>query len=1549
MKKTTRLVLFAFLVMLLLAATLVVASAAEYKVSTNAELTNAISSVANGDTITVTANMSLSSDVALNVNKTYTLCGSTPSVTVTFTSGGFVVSTGNVTIKNIRIVAEASNAVKIAAAAATVTVGETGGANANTYIESKGSVSAYSRTGTGGAFWVELGKLTVKSGTFYGANRAANLCNVTIDGGDFYQNKTLVSAQAVNAHLWSSNSNGGKLTINGGTFTRDSNAPYECAVLFLDSSHAESVIKITGGTFKNLTTGILIDRCNTLTISGGIFTSVAAEAGNYGLIYYHKTRAGTLSGAVNVTGGTFIGSVTGSPCALVYATAGKFTFSGGTFTTKGNTMFDIALQKAEGDSFEISGGTYILEEVSTSGVILRTTVGVSLEANKGTDADPTKIFYWSDVDINLTGGTFVDRRATPSPLIDANASGSLVIFGDAILLARYPKGYFVDMNDEVGTDIAFAQNAVTVLYNGSNYYCYRAYAQGESTTYSPEMEAGAYITITDDYDGIRFASHIPASVASALKGKTYTFGTLIAPADYVVTAGGFTHAKLDQLKATADLSIAYVDIVAKNSIQQKPDGSIAFAGTLIQLKSYTRAYAAVSYVKVGSTYYYSTYDVTENARTMQRIAKGAYTTVVEEGYPSLYRIGAFSEYSTTEQQRLRTYSGYGEESVSISVTPSTAVSLGSGVSANLQTKATALIEKLGDLGYTSAGTPIFVGSKGTLAEKALERVDGYGYYIGVIDDTIVIAGSNNALTMQAIDVFRKLCLSGGALQLTEIIASDARMIALNTETPFVYSHTRDVNVHNIYVREALEAKDYSGLNFNSAHNHLYNYDNNDELLLDYPLLAALEIAKVFNTSVFNCTYVSDSFNVTSAAIHVGLTQTARDILAKKNKPIGYYGYFIKDGNVVITSYDDSTLRLAKALFLEDLADYALDVNGDGTADVYAYPADYNFEHGYNDGFTGAFDTFPNATGSFNVATEVKKLVTNFPRPAGLDLSGVVNVSNGELELYYLGATATGYKKYCQRLADNGYTVYMAERKVEGNYFVTYVNNNTGIMLHVMYMAYAHASLQELGADNTLDAMFEPTLRIISSKTTDSASYVHHLLPEKLHTKQAYTKRTDSMLTMFQLDSAGGYLFTLEDGSFVVIDGGNGHSAEVTNFYNVLVSLHTNIYGSAPSSSNPIRIAAWYLTHGHGDHTSLLINFYAKYMGFSSSKVVIDAIVGNFPSNEEAYNAHSVNQAPLNMMGTSSWYKGTSDGYNTPVPFYNVHTGQTFFIGNIEFEVMFTTEDMHPWSMKAFNNACTVMRLTVHSHNVANGNTVSAGATASSKTSCLAIGDIYTRSARVLRATYGDYLESDMMTVGHHGTGAGGEGEFYKMVNPQIILWPNTAAAVKNGTKADNGNRARIENREMIFGTRWRYILSNRAIEDAITNNGAYNPTITFTKDGVAGLGAASSDAEIRSEAAKFEAALKNAYGSATISYGTGYYVGEDLSNKDASIEAYSGGSCVWWRGNYFSDVTFPTRPTYPEPPEETIDPITPPPETPEYMGMDTAPDTFGDEIIIEIA
>ena len=203
---------------------------------------------------------------------------------------------------------------------------------------------------------------------------------------------------------------------------------------------------------------------------------------------------------------------------------------------------------------------------------------------------------------------------------------------------------------------------------------------------------------------------------------------------------------------------------------------------------------------------------------------------------------------------------------------------------------------------------------------------------------------------------------------------------------------------------------------------MYNTEENEWTWVEYPLYAATEIGTAIMGAYYNCIYVPDSFAMSGGAIHVGLTDLARELLLAGGKDVGYYGYFIKDGNVVITSYDDATLRLAKSLFLESLDDYALDVNGDGTADVYAIPADFEFENGYNNGFTGAFDSVSGATGTGNVASDVKQLVTNYPRPDDLALSGAVNVSNGELELYYLNATLDDYTRYFNKLKQSWYTV-----------------------------------------------------------------------------------------------------------------------------------------------------------------------------------------------------------------------------------------------------------------------------------------------------------------------------------------------------------------------------------------------------------------------------------------------------------------------------------------------------------------------------------------------
>ena len=107
-----------------------------------------------------------------------------------------------------------------------------------------------------------------------------------------------------------------------------------------------------------------------------------------------------------------------------------------------------------------------------------------------------------------------------------------------------------------------------------------------------------------------------------------------------------------------------------------------------------------------------------------------------------------------------------------------------------------------------------------------------------------------------------------------------------------------------------------------------------------------------------------------------------------------------------------------------------------------------------------------------------------------------------------------------------------------------------------------------------------------------------------------------------------------------------------------------------------------------------------------------------------------------------------------IPVTVLHTGQKFLIGNAEFEILYTTEDLYPQPFDLFNDASFVFRVR------ANGNSV------------LFTGDIADRASNVLCDMYGSYLKSDIVQVSHHGWN-GATLEFYQTVDPDVAMWPNS--------------------------------------------------------------------------------------------------------------------------------------------------------------------------------
>ncbi len=1269
------------------------------------------------------------------------------------------------------------------------------------------------------------------SGSFL--NATAPEASITIKSGKFTATET--------ATLFAVS--GGTVSVSGGEFiTEDS------ATAFAVSAGA---LNISGGTFSALDKSLSVNvKDSSLTVSGGIFN-------------------------------------TNGFASAFFITGGETRITSGQFNCSGTYVMDVVVVDGK-DSFEISGGVFTLENSSAiGGAILRTGVRVTPQHDVNQFYDPTDIYYFSSADILLSGGTFIDKRATNNQVIDATLGTSRIVISGTVLLSQYRKCYFVDVNDSIGSDIPLLADSPVCIYGSKEYYFYAASKQEDA--YAPVTNADAQVALADSYEGIRFTSYIPAKVALALP-QGATFGTLIAPADYVARAGGFTHALLDTLSSSAGIKTTYVDIKADKSILHHADGSISFCGVLSNLKeaNYKRSFAAVSYVCVNGTYHYSEYDVADHVRSMAVIAKREYTNVVDtldadHLTRSLYNNSKWSAYSESQQNRLLAYSGYTHTLTAETFTPCVKITVGTDASANLKAAAAALKATLKGLGYsTTAGTPILVGNTGEAeTAQALSEIEGHGYYIGVINNKLVIVGTTNLLTMQALSVFEKehLAAAGadGSLILWEDIASNKQMVSLSSDTAFVFQRTRDGNVFDPYSNEAQirNMNPNSEVSFNSSKNHLYNYEDNPAAV-DYPVAAALEIGTALHGDGYNYYYVPDDLDDGIYGIHVGVTDKALTTLLS-GKDLGYYGYAIEGGNVIISSFDDATLRLAKKMFLDDLADFA----ADGT---YMIPTDYSFEKGKDDGFTGAFYNYSNdatvQAGANVLANELSSLVTDFPRPENLQLTGAVTVGNNSLELVYENATLLNYSEYCALLEENGYKAYIENRYVSGNAFVTYYNSQNNVTLHVMYNAYLYGESETLDTGTTLSEMFTPTLRVVAAEVDGTQV---RLLPEEFLRIPTYTKVIDSKITVVQLNSFGYcYVYTLEDGRFVVLDGGSFNEDARDNLYRVLTELYTDIHKKAPTADNPIEIAAWYFTHTHGDHRGMVANFINTYCnvkdayGKYKSLVVMDCIISNHPSNDQSYNAQDNSMSPIYYLGTSKWH--TSNG--VAIPYYKVHTGQRFFISNLEFEVMYTTEDLYPWATIFYNNTSAVIRLT--SHNTNGDGTIISGSTS---TSNMVLGDVMARGSMVMRATWGDYLKSDMVVCAHHCQN-GCEGDLYELIDAQIV-WL-TQSSEKINTIFFGSSNFSPQNRKLLENTHWLYMIGGRP---ATVETGAYyNVTVTMGEDGVAGLYEGGDE--------EFLAGLCVVAGGTAgeLSFGTGQYTGTE-------DETYSGNRLLINRDNF--DVPMP--------------------------------------------
>lgn len=330
-----------------------------------------------------------------------------------------------------------------------------------------------------------------------------------------------------------------------------------------------------------------------------------------------------------------------------------------------------------------------------------------------------------------------------------------------------------------------------------------------------------------------------------------------------------------------------------------------------------------------------------------------------------------------------------------------------------------------------------------------------------------------------------------------------------------------------------------------------------------------------------------------------------------------------------------------------------------------------------------------------------KFFKDIPRYVGGMISGTYSSGGNNQVIYVRDTTNEAFEDYCVLLQTEGFTLY-CDNSFGDNISATYTNRD--VMVHLYYLHH----IQEV--------------RIITAPMLSTV-----LPPKEI---EPYSKVTDSKITLMALDISShednglGIVVTLEDGSYIIVDGGYEEDA---------AALYQYLADNNKRPDGKVVIAAWLLTHAHGDHYYNFRRFVSTY----SSQVTVEYILAN---DTELY---------ADFTNTISSALRSFNGSRLIKP----HTGQKLSIRNARLDVLFTHEDLYPHKAdeEPLNNTGTVLRMTI------DGQTF------------LIAGDVETTVNDILCRIYKESLKSDILQVPHHGHPAGTI-EFYNYVNPSVVLY-----------------------------------------------------------------------------------------------------------------------------------------------------------------------------------
>lgn len=371
--------------------------------------------------------------------------------------------------------------------------------------------------------------------------------------------------------------------------------------------------------------------------------------------------------------------------------------------------------------------------------------------------------------------------------------------------------------------------------------------------------------------------------------------------------------------------------------------------------------------------------------------------------------------------------------------------------------------------------------------------------------------------------------------------------------------------------------------------------------------------------------------------------------------------------------------------------------------------------------------------------------------------GTYDAGGGNYQQTYTGVNALNVRNYNSQLISAGYLLKQSN-VINSNYFYTFVKGDTKV--HINW----------LPTINQYSIIYGPKsdVPILNAPITNYQKLV-----------------TPSISQMALYNTGQSNVIQLEDGSFVVIDGGrlkgssetNNHDAEI--LYNFLVS-------KKPSSHSKPKVI-WMFTHAHSDHVNLArYNFLPTY----KDKIELKYVCMNFP-NFDVLENYVPSGGKWREGAEYSAFTTSINGVLTAIernfpgtPIHTVHSGDILYLPGCEIEILSTHEDYYLNGFQYTNDTSISFMVKMSGRRF------------------MVYGDTTERVNDHIYDRYGNYLKADIIQVTHHGVG-GATLETFKANDPDICLWPVRESIFKNDSRAKTSVHMWIRNSTGDDGQRTR--------------------------------------------------------------------------------------------------------------------------------------------------